>query len=221
MEAQTDLVLLGAANPVLQACSAETRRALLERGTVRSFEAATLLFQEREPAGVVLFPLRGALQVSKTASHNRRQVMCNLDPTACGGICLLTMAARGLGDVRALEPGELLVLPRADFQQLARQDPALCQTGWSAAAECMGHLSGIVESLSFHKVAERVASMLLENTEKEGDLVRRTQAELAAEVGTTREVVARCLAGFQMDGAIRLGRGRITVLSREKLLQGA
>ncbi len=221
MEAQTDLVLLGAANPVLQACSAETRRALLERGTVRSFEAATLLFQEREPAGVVLFPLRGTLQMSKTASHNRRQVMCTLDPTACDGICLLTMAARGLGDVRALEPGEVLVLPRADFQQLARQDPVLCQTGWSAAAECMGHLSNIVESLSFHKVAERVALMLLENTEKEGDLVRLTQAELAAEVGTTREVVARCLAGFQMDGAILLGRGRITVLSREKLLQGA
>jgi len=129
------------------------------------------------------------------------------------------MPAHSLGDVRASAEGEVLVLPRLDFQQMARQDPVLCQTGWNAAAECMGHLSGIVENLSFHKVAERVAFMLLESTAKDGDLVRRTQGELAAEVGTTREVVARCLAGLQTAGAVRLGRGRITVLKREKLRQ--
>ncbi len=81
----------------------------------------------------------------------------------------------------------------------------------------MAHLSGLVTQLSFNKVAERVVLALLDNTEKDGDLVRLTQADLAAEVGTTREVVARCLAGLQADGLIRLGRARITVLSREGL----
>ena len=55
------------------------------------------------------------------------------------------------------------------------------------------------------------------STEKDGDLVRLTQSDLAAEVGTTREVVARCLAGLQQDGHIRLGRARITVLNRQGL----
>jgi len=76
-----------------------------------------------------------------------------------------------------------------------------------------------VESLSFHTVARRVALTLLRSTEKDGDLVRITQSELAAEVGTTREVVARCLAGLRRAGAVKLGRARITVLSREKLQQ--
>ncbi len=78
----------------------------------------------------------------------------------------------------------------------------------------------MVENLSFHKVAERVALALLDGTCVESTIVRRTQAELAAEVGTTREVVARCLAELQDAGAIKLGRGRITVLNREHL-QGA
>ncbi len=81
----------------------------------------------------------------------------------------------------------------------------------------MAHLSSLVTQLSFNKVGERVVLALLDNTEKDGDLVRLTQADLAAEVGTTREVVARCLAGLQADGLIRLGRARITVLSREGL----
>jgi CRP/FNR family transcriptional regulator len=81
----------------------------------------------------------------------------------------------------------------------------------------MAHLGGLVEHLSFRKVGQRVALALLENTTQDGDMVRLTQAGLAAEVGTTREVVARCLAGLQRAGAIRLGRGRITVLHRDQV----
>jgi CRP/FNR family transcriptional regulator, anaerobic regulatory protein len=61
----------------------------------------------------------------------------------------------------------------------------------------------------------------MDNTQRNGDLIYLTQAELAAEVGTTREVVARCLAGLQTAGVIRLGRGRVTMLNREKLSQVA
>jgi CRP-like cAMP-binding protein len=83
----------------------------------------------------------------------------------------------------------------------------------------MAHLSDLVEHLSFHKVAQRAAAILMSRTAKNGDLIYLTQAELAAEVGTTREVVARCLAGLQTGGIIRLGRGRITVMNRDRLSQ--
>ena len=108
--------------------------------------------------------------------------------------------------------GEVLVLKRSDFEDLIHEDTVLCRAAWHSAASCMAHLSGLVAQLSFNKVSERVVLALLEDTEKDGDLVRLTQSDLAAEVGTTREVVARCLAGLQADGLIRLGRARITVL---------
>jgi CRP/FNR family transcriptional regulator len=106
----------------------------------------------------------------------------------------------------------------ADFQEVAIKDPVLLSAAWTGAVACLRHMSGLVEHLSFRKVSERIALALLDNTEKNGDLVHWTQAELAAEVGTTREVVARCLAGMQMSGAVRLGRGRVTVLNRQKLM---
>jgi CRP-like cAMP-binding protein len=184
---------------------------------VRSFGSDDLLYGEGQESAVVLFPLDGMLQMSKTAPRGRRQVLCNVDSQGCGGICLLMMPDKGPADVRALEGGSVLALDREVFQRLARTDPLLCQAGWRGAAMCLSHLSNLVENLSFHKVSQRVALMLLESTQKNGDLVRRTQADLAAEVGTTREVVARCLAGMQTSGAIRLGRGRITVMKRELL----
>ena len=80
----------------------------------------------------------------------------------------------------------------------------------------MSHFSNLVEHLSFRKVGERVALLLLENTEKDGDLVRLTQADLAAEVGTTREVVA-ALRGYFADGRRRApGGARITVVKTSR-----
>jgi CRP-like cAMP-binding protein len=204
-------------NPVLRACSRRIRTALMGCGDLQEFGSDTVLFRKGEPAGKVIFLLEGRLQIDKTGSRGRRQVICNMTPRECGGICLLLLREQGLADVRALEPGRVLLVSQADFQALAREDEQLCSAGWKGVADCMAHLSDLVEHLSFHKVAQRVAVTLVDRTEKNGDLIHLTQAGLAAEVGTTREVVARSLAGLQTAGIIRLGRGRITVMNREKL----
>ncbi len=180
-------------------------------------ENGSVLVGDGQPAGVVLFPLRGAIQMAKATSRGRRQIICNPTAESCGGVCMLAFGSHALADVRGVDAGEVLVLDRSEFEQLIHEDPVLCRAAWHSAASCMAHLSGLVAQLSFNKVSERVELALLDGTEKDGDLVRLTQSELAAEVGTTREVVARCLAGLQQDGHIRLGRGRITVLNREGL----
>ncbi len=220
MKREDSLDRVTTTNPLLTSCAEETRAALFEQGHVLSFDRNTLLFREGQPGGVVLFPLRGTLQLSKTAMHGRRQILCRMSPHACSPVCLLMMGRQHLADVHALEPGQLLVLTGQEFKELAQRDAQICEAGWQSVSDCLAHFSGMVENLSFHKVAERVALALLEDTENDGDLIRRTQAEMAAEVGSTREVVARCLAGLQTARAIRLGRGRVTVMNRAKLMQG-
>ncbi len=44
-----------------------------------------------------------------------------------------------------------------------------------------------------------------------------TQAEMAAQIGTVREMVARTLKRFEAQGLIRLERGAITILDRTGL----
>jgi CRP/FNR family transcriptional regulator len=155
--------------------------------------------------------------MGKATTRGRRQIICHPQAESCGGVCMLAFGPHALAEVRGLDAGEVLILDRTEFEQMIHDDRVLCRAAWHSAASCMSHLSGLVAQLSFNKVSERVALALLQDTEKDGDLVRLTQADLAAEVGTTREVVARCLATLQADGYIRLGRARITVLNREGL----
>lgn len=204
-------------NLLLGAVAETTRVAFAACSELREFAAEELLIGDGAPAGVALFPLRGSFQLSKVTLRGRRQIFCNPTPQSCGGVCLMAFGELALADIRSLTPGALLAVKRADFERLARQDPVLCQAAWRSVTSCMAHLSDLVTQLSFNKVAQRVVIALLDGTRVDGDLLRLTQSDLAAEVGTTREVVARCLAGLQAEGLIRLGRGRITVLDREKL----
>lgn len=217
METRRDLEGIVARNPILRTCSEETRKALFARGSLRTFEKDTLLFADSDPGDAVIFLLLGSLQMGKTTNRGRRQIICCPDSATCHGVCLLFFGEHGLADVRGLETGQLLVAPRGEFERLTQVDPGFCRAAWDGAADCMAHLNNLVTQLSFNKVAERVITLLLDETSQDGDLIRMTQSDLAASVGSTREVVARCLAGLQADGLIRLGRARITVLNRDRL----
>jgi CRP-like cAMP-binding protein len=219
MTSEHDMVTLVAGNPMLRRCADTTQKSLLEHGTLRTFERDSLLFADEEAGGKVFFLLHGSLQMLRSTNRGRRQIVCNPDPTTCEGVCMLFFGPRGLAEVRGIDPGQILVLERQQFESLTHQDPVFCRCAWDGVAHCMAHLHNLVSQLSFNKVSERVVMLLLDDTVKDGDLVRMTQADLAANIGTTREVVARCLAGLQADGLIRLGRGRVTVLHREKLRQ--
>ena len=205
-------------NPVWLACTEETRAKLRERGSLQAFESGALLIGEGEPSAMAFIALSGKLLLSKSGRGGRRQVLCKLDAARCGGPCLLMMGNHSLGDMHALESGWLLHLKREDMEDLAIREPELGRILLHGVVRCMEHFVGAMGNLSFNKVAHRVALALLDAT-TDGNLVRQTQAELAAEVGTTREVVARCLADLQEAGAIKLGRGRITVLNRDYLRQ--
>jgi CRP-like cAMP-binding protein len=211
------IATLVADNPILRDCAETTQRVVFEHGELRSFESGTLLFADDDPGGVAFFLLRGSLQVLKSTNRGRRQIVCNPDSTMCEGVCMLFFGDRGLAEVRGADAGEILMVARDQFELLTRQDPAFCRGAWNGAAHCMAHLHNLVAQLSFSKVAERVVMLLLDETSGDSDMVRLTQSDLAANIGTTREVAARCLAGLQADGLIHLGRGRVTVLNREKL----
>lgn len=73
---------------------------------------------------------------------------------------------------------------------------------------------------SFVPVEKRLAELLIEKLGPE-QTIKITQAELASELGTAREIVSRQLSRWQKEGWISTGRGQIDVLSFEMLLQAS
>jgi CRP/FNR family transcriptional regulator len=83
------------------------------------------------------------------------------------------------------------------------------------------NLLKIVEELSFFQVTNRLARLIsqLPSEQLVGDREERlTQDELAARLGTVREVVARALRELERSGAIEVQRRQIRVAD-EKILR--
>jgi CRP/FNR family transcriptional regulator len=80
------------------------------------------------------------------------------------------------------------------------------------------YLSDAVEDLALYTVRTRLARFLLSRAE---DAIphssRWTQEEIAAHIGTVRDVVGRTLRSFAREGLIRRQRGHVTIADREKL----
>jgi CRP/FNR family transcriptional regulator len=77
-------------------------------------------------------------------------------------------------------------------------------------------LRGMVHKISemaFYQVTHRLARLIAEMSEEKS--VPQTQEQLAARLGTVREVVARSLKELERSGAIKIEGRRIQIVDKE------
>lgn len=89
-------------------------------------------------------------------------------------------------------------------------------------AERMQRASDLVDGLAFHPVAGRLARLLLDNFETAGDssISRNlTLDEMAARIGSTREMVCRALYNFSDKKLIEVTRTEFVLTDRAGLSQ--
>ena len=115
-------------------------------------------------------------------------------------------------------------ISKADMEMLLREYPGIADNVIKVLAGRVRHFVSLVEDLSFRHVVGRVAKLLLEYAtdhrgigEEAGPKPRLTQQDMAAMVGTAREVVGRSLKALEDEGAIRMDRHRIVITSKEIL----
>jgi CRP/FNR family transcriptional regulator len=81
-------------------------------------------------------------------------------------------------------------------------------------------LVGKVEELSFYQVTHRLARLLVKLPTDQllgSTEIKLTRDELAARLGTVREVVARSLKELEACGAINVNRQKIEIIDKDQL----
>ncbi|HZP26931.1 MAG TPA: helix-turn-helix domain-containing protein [Dehalococcoidia bacterium] len=75
--------------------------------------------------------------------------------------------------------------------------------------------------MTFEDVSRRVAGTLLKlgslKSPNQTEPIRLNESELTASVGTSREMISRCLSSLQRRGIIEFSRGQLRVLLPQAL----
>jgi len=175
-----------------------------------SYSPGEMILLEGEPCQAAYFIATGQARVYRLSPSGREQVLVQLGPGQAFNT-VPPFQPRGVNhaSVEAITAVTLYGIPGADLRRLVSECPELGLALLRDFAERLDHLTNLVEDL--------LARFLLENAEQ-GQVARRwTQDDIAARLGTVRDMVGRSLRAFADAGLLRLDRQRIVLLDREGL----
>jgi len=109
-----------------------------------------------------------------------------------------------------------VALPRSAFDTLMAGSPEFRRFVFSTLSDRITNLFRLVGQVAFGRLDGRIAQRLLDLAAGAG-AVRITQQQLAAEVGSAREVISRMLGQMQRQGLVRVRRGAIDILDAARL----
>lgn len=167
-----------------------------------------------ECGGMVPLIVSGELRASKISESGREIYIYSIMP---GETCVMNVACLlGLNrreqtlSVCAARDSLVAFLPSDMFRYLFAESPQMQQYVFALVMKKFYSVMGLVETLGFKSVGERLKEYIGEASNYGRSPVYSTHAEIAARLGTSREVVTRKLADFEREGLIALSRGKIT-----------
>jgi CRP-like cAMP-binding protein len=191
----------------------------------RAFSRGQVVILEGEPCQTVYFVARGVVRMYRLSPEGREQVLAYLGPGEPFNLVPALDGRPNLASVDAVTDTTLYTVPCERFRRIMRNHPEVALAVMERLAAEVRRLSDTVEDLALHTVRTRLARFLLAHASAElGEVVdggqpprRWTQEEVAAHIGTVRDVVGRTLRTFANDGLIRRERGRLVVADRAGL----
>ena len=117
-----------------------------------------------------------------------------------------------------MQDSEIVFVSRQDLRLLCLEKPEVSLKMLQVVGARLRRLVGIIEELSFTTVRHRLISWIIRQAAGRSSFVlEHSHQELAAHIGTVRELVSRNLARLQAQGFIEMKGREITITDREGL----
>ncbi len=216
----TDLPELLALHPVFASLS-EADRARLDDWaipkTYRPGEAVTLA-GDRWP--YLFLVAEGSILALKESSEGRSLIVAEMGTEEVfWGLAFFEAEMPNPVTLQCREAAKLYLWRREDVQPLLLANGRLTWELARTMVRRMLRASEVIEGLAFQPIAGRLARFLLEQVSPDGQSVPRslTLDELAARLGTSREVVCRALYRFADKNLISVTRTEFILTDRNGL----
>jgi CRP/FNR family transcriptional regulator len=181
-----------------------------------------MITQEGDPGETLYLVFSGAVKSFKTSEEGKEQIIQIVLPGDSFNDVAVFDEGPNTASAEAMSLVTLYCIARRDLEKILRDYPGVVPNAATVLTRRIRQLLELVEDLSFRQVIGRLARLLLDYAgDGTGPRPRLTQQEMAAAVGTAREVVGRSLKTLHEDGAIRMERNRIVIVDREGLRQMA
>ena len=185
-----------------------------EHMNLREYPRGDVLFWEGDPANGMYIMEHGSAKIFRTSPQGRQYIVRILQehdtfaevPAFDGGMHPV--------NVEALETCRVWEIDGEMLRELVNLHPAFAQKIIRTYSQMLRGMVRMVSEMAFYQVTHRLAR-LIENMPQDKSAPHWTQEQLAAQLGTVREVVARSLKELERSGAIIIEDRRILIADKE------
>lgn len=205
--------------PLFASLSEAEMQALVTRTTRRRFEKDEQLFAEGDPCAGLYLVVAGKVRIFKLSPTGREQVLAVEGPGSSFAELPVFDGGNYPAAASAVEDTEALFISRKDFQNFCREHPDVALKVIAVVGSRLRRLVGIIEELSFTTVRQRLIALLIRLAQASGTRsaagihieLTKSHQDLAAELGTVRELVSRNLSRLQAEGFLDVEGRKIVV----------
>lgn len=205
-----------ARNPLFNGLETFYITGMISRGEVRSWPSGSQVIIEGESGDAVYFILSGRVKVTLYGEEGREIVLSILNEGDMFGEMSIIDDKPRSANVEAIKDLECLVVSKSAFIEYLSTHHKVYMRFFAYLTGRLREATRQIGGLALLDVCGRIAHTLI-GMAKEGEaakekvvaIERPTHEELAAMIGSSREVVSRALKKMTQDGYIKIEKGRI------------
>ncbi|MBI4364967.1 MAG: Crp/Fnr family transcriptional regulator [Candidatus Latescibacteria bacterium] len=202
--------------PFFSQAPPDLQSAIAAEASVVHLKAGEYFLREGDSCAHFAILVSGKMRVFKLGERGHEITLYHVGP---GEVCPLNVSCilsdRPVPAMAMVEEDvEAVVVPADTFRRLIAAHEPLRSFVFQMFSHRLAEVMSLVEEVAFRRMDQRLARRLEELLARDGGpqrTVETTHAEIAADLGTAREVVSRLLKEFERLRAVSLSRGRITL----------
>ena len=190
--------------------------------TRRRFGRDEVIFREGDLGDTLHVIEKGRVLIQVSTARGDKATLSVRGPGDVVGELALFERGRRTATVIAMERTETLVLTHTSLNRLREEDPRVDRFLAELLSDKLAEVTDQMMETLFVPVDKRVLRVLGRladafDHDRGSATVLIRQEDLAAMAGTRRQTVSKPLKAAEAAGAIRIGRGRITITDRDLL----
>ena len=206
--------------PVFDKLTSQQQQLLSQSASLRAAPRGTILHNGSADCLGLLLIRSGQLRAYLTNEEGREITVYRLferDICLFSASCMMSSIQFDIV-ITAEKDTEFWLIPPNVYKSLMEQSSVIANYTNEIMATRFTDVMWLMEQVLWKSVDKRLAKFLLEEQDIEGTTVLNVTHEvIASHLGTAREVVTRMLKYFQNEGMVKLTRGTVEILCREKL----
>jgi CRP/FNR family transcriptional regulator, anaerobic regulatory protein len=204
--------------PLLEHATPGLLREFQQKAFFARIPAGHDVFVEGDRADAIALLISGIVRVYKIGETGREITLYRFGN---GESCILTanaiLSQKNFPAIATVEKeAETVMIPAETFRDWVQRYDLWREFVFDLLSERLSSVMATVEEVAFRRMDQRVATFLSKRR-GQSDSIRITHQEIAAELGSSREVISRILEDLSALGIIGVSRGTIKVLDWKAL----